>query len=81
MGGAEYSAPPMLVPALSVPERSMKDSQLKALIKKTTAKASQPKKQARASFDPTLDATRGDTEPLNGTEAEEIFKEMKRREF
>ncbi len=59
----------------------MKDSQLKALIKKTTAKASQPKKTERKSFDPTLDATRAGTEPLTGTEAEEIFKEMKRREF
>lgn len=59
----------------------MKDSQLKALIKKTTAKAGQPKKQERKSFDPTLDATRAGTEPISGTEAEEIFKEMKRREF
>jgi hypothetical protein len=59
----------------------MKDSQLKALIKKTTAKASQPKKPSKASFDPTLDATRKGPEPIQGTEAEEIFKEMKRREF
>ena len=60
----------------------MKDSQLKALIKKTTAKASQPRKPARKSFDPTLDATRtGEAEPLEGSEAQEIFKEMKRREF
>ena len=59
----------------------MKDSQLKALIKKTTAKAAQPKKQPRPSFDSTLEATRGGKEPIAGTEAEEIFKEMKRREF
>ena len=59
----------------------MKDSQLKALIKKTTAKASQPKKPARSTFDSTLEATRNGTEPIQGTEAEEIFKEMKRREF
>ena len=59
----------------------MKDSQLKALIKKTTAKASQPKKPSRASFDSTLEAPRKGTEPVQGTEAEEIFKEMKRREF
>ena len=59
----------------------MKDSQLKALLKKTAAKASQQKKPARASFDSTLDATRAGTEPIQGTEAEEIFKEMKRREF
>jgi hypothetical protein len=59
----------------------MKDSQLKALIKKTTAKASQPKKPSRAAFDSTLEATRNGAEPIQGTEAEEIFKEMKRREF
>jgi hypothetical protein len=59
----------------------MKDSQLKALLKKTAAKASQQKKPTRASFDPTLEATRGGKEPLSGSEAEEIFKEMKRREF
>jgi hypothetical protein len=59
----------------------MKDSQLKALIRKTTEKAAQPKKPTRPSFDPTLDATRNGAEPVQGTEAEEIFKEMKRREF
>ncbi len=59
----------------------MKDSQLNALIKKMAAKAAQPKKQPRPSFDSTLEATRGDKEPLAGSEAEEIFKEMKRREF
>ncbi len=59
----------------------MKDSQLKALIKKTTSKASHPKKPAKASFDQTLDATRNANNPIQGTEADEIFKEMKRREF
>jgi len=59
----------------------MKDSQLKALLKKTAATASQQKKPARASFDSTLDATRAGVGQLQGTEAEEIFKEMKRREF
>lgn len=58
----------------------MKDSQFKALMKKTAAKAAQPKKAPR-SFDPTLEATRGRAEPVQGTEAEEIFREMKRREF
>lgn len=58
----------------------MKDAQLKALLKKTAAKAAQQKKPNRASFDSTLDATRtGD--PMQASEAEEIFKEMKRREF
>ena len=59
----------------------MKDSQLKALIKKNTAKAAKPKKPTSPSFDSTLDATRKGVEPVQGTEAEEIFKEMKRREF
>lgn len=59
----------------------MKDSQLKALIKKNTEKAARPKQQERKTFDPTLEATRAGTEPLSGTDAEEIFKEMKRREF
>ena len=54
---------------------------LKALLKKTAAKASQQKKPSRSLFDPTLEATRGSTEPLEGSEAEGIFKEMKRREF
>jgi hypothetical protein len=59
----------------------MKDAQLQALLKKTAAKAAQQKKPTRGSFDSTLDATRGGVEPVQGTEAEEIFKEMKRREF
>lgn len=59
----------------------MKDSQLKALIRKTTAKASQQKKPSRHSFDSTLDATRKGTEQDQSADAEEIFKEMKRREF
>jgi hypothetical protein len=59
----------------------MKDAQLKALLKKTAAKAAQQKKPNKASFDSTLDATRKGVDPLSGSEAEEIFKEMKRREF
>lgn len=59
----------------------MKDAQIAALIRKTAAKASQPKKPARASFDSTLEATRGGKESIDGTDAEQIFKEMKKREF
>jgi ribosomal protein S21 len=59
----------------------MKDAQLKALLKKTQQKASQVKKPAKQAYDPTLEATRGSSEPLQGSEAEGIFKEMKRREF
>lgn len=58
----------------------MKESQFKALLKKTAAKAAQPKKLPR-SFDPTLEATKGRAEPVDGSEADEIFREMKRREF
>ncbi len=59
----------------------MKDSQLQALLRKTAAKAAQQKKPNKASFDSTLDATRGGKEPIAGTEAEEIFQVMKKREF
>lgn len=57
----------------------MKDSQLKALIRKTTGKAEQKKPQQRPSFDSTIEATRGEEERAG--EARELFKEMKRREF
>lgn len=59
----------------------MKDAQLKALLKKTQTKAAQVKKPNRQGYDPTLQPTRGTGEPVEGTDAEDIFKEMKRREF
>lgn len=59
----------------------MKDAQIAAMIRKNAAKGSQPKKPPRASFDPTLEATRQGKEPIDGTDAEQIFKEMKKREF
>ncbi|MBY0488336.1 MAG: hypothetical protein K2R93_00730 [Gemmatimonadaceae bacterium] len=59
----------------------MKENQLKALLKKTQQKASQTKKPARQAYDPTLEATRGTKDDLPGSDAEGIFKEMKRREF
>ncbi len=59
----------------------MKDTQLKALLRKTQEKAAKVRKPARQAFDPTLEATRGNREPIQGTEADEIFREMKRREF
>ena len=58
---------------------AVKDSQLKALIRKTTGKADQKKTQQRPSFDPTIEATRRDEDRAG--EAQELFKEMKRREF
>ena len=67
----------------------MDEKQLKALIKKTAAKAERAKPKQRRTYDPTLDATRtpGEPAPAEGTEpdalggADEIFKEMKRRSF
>lgn len=58
----------------------MKDAQLKALLKKTQQKASQVKKPTRQAYDPTLEATRSKVEN-DDSDAKEIFKEMKRREF
>ncbi len=59
----------------------MKDAQLKALLKKTQAKAAQVKKPSKQAFDPTIEATRRPSEPGQGSEADQLFKEMKRREF
>jgi hypothetical protein len=59
----------------------MKENQLKALLKKTQAKAAQVKKPANKGYDPTLQATRPATDDGDNSEAKEIFKEMKRREF
>ena len=50
-------------------------------IGKTQQKASQTKKPARQAYDSTLEATRGTKDELPGSDAEGIFKEMKRREF
>ncbi|MBL0938251.1 MAG: hypothetical protein IBJ03_05125 [Gemmatimonadaceae bacterium] len=58
----------------------MKDAQLKALLKKTQQKATQVKKPTRQPYDPTLEATRSKQE-ADDSDAKEIFKEMKRREF
>jgi hypothetical protein len=58
----------------------MKDNQLKSLLKKTQAKAAQVKKNPKQGYDPTLAPTRGNQE-RDDSEAKEIFKEMKRREF
>ena len=43
-------------------------------------KAAQVKKPTKQAYDPTLAATRG-AEERDDSEAKEIFKEMKRREF
>ena len=57
----------------------MDDKKIQALARKNAAKAQAVKKQKPA-FDPTLDATRPPEAP-EGSEADRIFREMKRREF
>ena len=58
----------------------MKDAQLKALLKKTQTKAAQVKKPTRQAYDATLEATRSAVE-ADDTDAKDIFREMKKREF
>jgi hypothetical protein len=56
----------------------MDDRKLLALARKNAAKAQEQAKPKR-SYDPTLDATRS-SDGEDNTEAERIFREMKRRE-
>lgn len=59
----------------------MNEKQLQALIKKNAAKAERAQKQKqRPAFDATLDATRP-TDATDESEADAIFREMKKREF
>jgi len=58
----------------------MDDKKIEALAKKNAAKAQRALKKPRPAFDPTLDATRPPEAP-DGSEADRIFREMKRREF
>ena len=70
----------------------MNEKQLQALIKKTAAKAERAKPKRRPSYDPTLDATRTEEQPQGEGgaaaadqgdlgDADQIFKEMKKRSF
>jgi hypothetical protein len=62
-------------------EKEMNEKQLQALIRKNAAKAERAQKQKqRPAYDKTLDATRS-PDAADESEAEEIFKEMKKREF
>ena len=58
----------------------MDEKQLAKLIRKTTAQANKPKKNQNRTYDPTLDITR---RPPNDKddEAQELFEQMKKREF
>ena len=58
----------------------MDEKQLAKLVKKTVAKASQPKSPPRRTYDSTLDVTRR-PENEKDTEAKELFEQMKKREF
>jgi hypothetical protein len=58
----------------------MDDKQLAKLVKKTVAKAQQPKPNVGRTYDPTLDATRRPPSEKDD-EAAELFQQMKKREF
>jgi 5-methylcytosine-specific restriction endonuclease McrBC GTP-binding regulatory subunit McrB len=58
------------------------DKKLLALAKKNAAKSQLPKNKPRPVYDATLDATRPAEIPEEkASEADAIFREMKRREF
>ena len=58
----------------------MDEKQLAKLVKKTVAKASKPKAPHRRTYDSTLDVTRR-PESDKDAEAQELFEQMKKREF
>ncbi len=58
----------------------MNEKQLQALLRKTAKKVEQAKPKPRKAYDSTVDATRP-SESAPDSEADEIFKEMKKREF
>ena len=58
----------------------MDDKKLLALVRKNAAKAQQNKTKPRPVYDATLEATRPPVE-ADTSEADDIFREMKRREF
>lgn len=58
----------------------MNEKQLQALVKKNAAKAAKASQKRSAYSDPTLEATRRPDQGDN-SDAQKIFKEMKRREF
>lgn len=58
----------------------MDEKQLAKLVKKTVARAAKPKTPPRKTYDSTLDATRR-PQTEKDTEAQELFEQMKKREF
>jgi hypothetical protein len=58
----------------------MDEKQLAKLVRKTVAKAAKPKVPQRRTYDSTLDVTRRPQSDQD-TEAQELFEQMKKREF
>ena len=58
----------------------MDEKQLAKLIRKTTAQANKPKKNQNRTYDATLDVTRRPSNEKDD-EAQELFEQMKKREF
>jgi hypothetical protein len=58
----------------------MDEKQLAKLVKKNMEKANRPKNPQRRTYDSTLDVTRR-PENDKDTEAQELFEQMKKREF
>jgi hypothetical protein len=62
-------------------EETMDDKKLIALARKNAAKSAEiEKKRKKKTYDATLDVTRPE-EPPDDSEADAIFREMKKREF
>jgi hypothetical protein len=57
----------------------MNEKQIKALAKRNAAKAAKVKPASQRSYDATIDKTRA--AERDDTDAQRIFKEMKKREF
>jgi hypothetical protein len=58
----------------------MDEKQLAKLVKKTVAKAQRPKANMNRTYDSTLDVTRRPPSAQD-EEAQDLFKQMKKREF
>jgi hypothetical protein len=58
----------------------MDDKQLAKLVRKTVAKAQRPKANQNRTYDKTLDVTRRPATERDA-EAQDLFDQMKRREF
>jgi hypothetical protein len=58
----------------------MDDKKILALAKKNAAKAAKVEKKRQRSYDDTLDATKP-VDAEEGSDADEIFREMKKRTF